>query len=143
MSLLTNAEVKAHGFRAFCRLAKPHVIQDMAQYERREAEVRGWRRATRNVYRPKLRRELLVDVFLEPLCDGFETTDRVLFEEHMKTVHGKRTVYGEAENWSKSIRRGWVSPKAKPEGTPLNKTLAAQVKTCPHGCGLVADRPQG
>ena len=133
--LLSAAEKKAHGFRGRCNLHRHHIISALPEYLRREYADKGWAKGTRNV-RLKNGDYQWMEVFLEPLCDGFETTDRAAFEDHMKTVHGKKTVYGEA--WSKSIRRGWVSPKAKAEGSPLTKTLAAQLETCP-SCGMSAE----
>jgi hypothetical protein len=136
MTLLSKAEQQAHGFRAVCNLSRAEAVSSLPHYLRREYDEKGYRKGVREIrLKSDWRR---VECYLIPLCDGFETTDRAAFEEHMKKVHGKANVYGHHENWSKSIRRGWVSPKTKPEGAALTKTLAAQVETCPD-CGLSAE----
>ncbi|HSV39889.1 MAG TPA: hypothetical protein VLI04_14115, partial [Nocardioidaceae bacterium] len=70
---------------------------------------------------------------------GFETTDKVAFEEHMKTLHNRKPAIGEWETFSKSIRRGWVSPRPGREKAPLKKAITELTVTC-DGCGLVIER---
>lgn len=133
-----TTKLKPGEFLARCNLSRPHVVSDLPEYLRREYAEKGWKKATRTVYRPKLRSALSVEVFLEPLCDGLETTDKAEFERHMREVHRKAEVRGEAENWVKSIKRGWVTPKAKREGAPLIKAITESTIACPE-CGLVME----
>ena len=128
---------KAPGqFRARCHLTKAHPITDLPHYLRREYEVKGWKKATRSVYDRKRRRDVTVECFLEPLCDGFETDDPAVYAEHMTKFHRKHQVNGEWETFSRSVRAGWRSPRLKPDGQ-LVKALEA-LSTCPT-CGLVAE----
>jgi hypothetical protein len=128
-------------FRATCNLAKPHPISLMAAYERREAEERGWKKGFREArVKGDTRR---TECYLEPLCDGFETTDKSAFVEHMATVHG-RTLTG----WSCSkganadlVNRAsgtWRTPRPGREGAPLKKAITEATVTC-EGCGLVME----
>lgn len=130
--------LKPGQFWATCNLSKPHPISEMAQYQRREAEEKGWKKGfreakVRGYYRMK-------ECYLEPLCDGFVTTDKAAFEAHMREVHGKAPVRGENSALVARATGRWRTPKAKPEGTPYvpTKAFVGATTTCP-GCGLVME----
>ena len=107
---------KAPGqFKARCALTKPHPLKDLPEYLRREYAVRGWKTGYRGIYSRKLRREVDVECYLEPLCDGFETTDRAVFEAHMKTVHGRKAVT--VNPLARLARSGYRGPRLTEEGT--------------------------
>lgn len=130
-------------FRARCALTKPHPIKDLPEYLSREYAEKGWPKGFREIYSRSARRELSRECFLEPLCDGFETTDPAAFVEHMKTTHGKREVKGDAETWLLGIRKMWSGPRLAVSGKPLTKAGVEATRTCA-SCGLVAevdDRP--
>lgn len=123
-------------FWARCHLVRPHPISELPMYLRREYEERGWKKGFREAVVKRTLR--MTECYLEPLCEGFETTDKAAFEQHMREVHGRKTVIGEWESFSKSIRRGWVSPRAGREGAPLKKAITEATTTC-DGCGLVME----
>lgn len=128
---------KATGqFRARCDLAKAHPVKDLPEYLRREYADKGWPKETREVYSRSARATVHRECFLEPLCEGFETTDPTAFAEHMKTVHGKNRVTGHSETFARSIMAGWRGPRLKPDGQPV-KALD-ELKTC-STCGLRAE----
>jgi hypothetical protein len=130
--------LKPGQFWATCNLTKPHPVRQMAEYQRREAEERGWKKGFREA---RVKRELRnTECYLEPLCEGFETTDKAAFEAHMRDVHGKSEVRGENSALVARATGRWRTPKAKPEGTPYTPTKAfvGEVVTCP-GCGLVME----
>lgn len=130
---------KAPGqFRARCRLTKPHPVKDLPEYLRREYAEKGWPKGTREIYSRKTRREVSTECFLEPLCEGFETSDPAAFDAHMKTAHGKGEVKGYAESWLLGIRKGWRPPRLSVEGKPLVKAAAEITRACPF-CGLIAE----
>ena len=123
-------------FKARCALTRPHPVKDLPEYLRREYEVRGWKRATRGIYSRKLRREASVECYLEPLCDGFETTDRGVFEDHMRTVHGKKPATGENAALMSRAQGTWRGPRLTEDGKPWSAD-DERTEIC-DGCGLVA-----
>jgi hypothetical protein len=130
-------QLKPGEFWGRCILVMPHPISELPMYLRREYEERGWKKGHREAMVKRKRR--MTECYLEPLCDGFETTDKAAFEQHMREVHGRKQVTGEWETFSKSIRRGWVSPRPGREGAPLKKAIVEGTVTC-EGCGLVMER---
>ncbi len=132
------SDLKPGEFRGRCNLAKPHAVSELPHYLRREYEEKGWRKGVRTV---RVRRDLRrVECFLEPLCDGFETTDKEAFEAHMRDVHGKSQMRGENAALVARATGRWRTPKAKPDGTPYvaTKAFVGQTTTC-EGCGLVME----
>jgi len=127
----TRPPLKPGEFRATCNLTRPHPISELPEYLRREYAANGWKQGYREV---RIRRALLtVECFLEPLCEGLDTTDRAVFEDHMTRVHGKRFSNGENAGLVRAAKGTWRTPAAKPF-TPDNLTVFA----CP-SCGLVAE----
>lgn len=134
---MSTTRLRPGEFRATCNLTKPHPISELPHYLRREYEEKGWKKGFREAVVKRDRRR--VECFLEPLCEGHVFTDRAVFEDHMTKVHGRRRHTGEWETFSASIKRGWVSPRAGREDTPLKKAVAERVVTC-DACGLVMER---
>lgn len=131
--------LKPGQFWATCNLMKTHPIRLLAEYQRREFKEKGWKTGFREV---RLRNGDYrnMECFLEPTCDGFETTDKAAFEAHMRDVHGKAPVRGENSALVARATGRWRTPKAKPEGTPYTptKALVGLTTTC-SGCGLVME----
>lgn len=68
-----------------------------------------------------------------PACEGFETTDKAAFEQHMRDEHGRGPAYvrSETESFGNSIRAGWRAPRLSATGQDLTKAAAEQLQTCP------------
>lgn len=64
-------------------------------------------------------------------CDGFETTDRVAFDEHMANLHGRKL------SGPKRRPSMWKPPRLTVDGRPWEDT-DGRTQTCPD-CGLVAE----
>lgn len=124
---------KAPGqFRARCTLTVAKLDAKLTVDERHEAKEKGYRRSYDRDSRNKVR------WFVHfPQCGGFETDDPAAFVEHMRTVHGKKEVKGEAEAWAQGIRKMWRGPRLTIEGKPL-QDKGGLTKTC-GSCGLVAE----
>lgn len=121
-------------FYGHCHATKPHPIKELPEYLRREYADKGWAKGYRNVYSRKARTTLSTECYLEPLCEGFETSDRAAFDAHMKEEHGKREVKGHWESVAKSVRAGW-----RPSLTTRRDVAAVhELQTCPE-CGMAAE----
>lgn len=121
-------------FYGVCRLTKPHPIKDLPPHLQRAMAENGWPKGWRNVYNRKAKRELRTECYLEPLCDGIETSDRAAFDAHMKEAHGRNEVKGHWESIAKSVRAGW-RPVLK---SRRDVVAAHDLQVCP-GCGLSAE----
>lgn len=135
---MDKPQLKPGEFWARCSLTKPHPISELPHYLRREYEEKGWKRAHREaVVKRRLKH---TECYLEPLCAGFETTDKAAFEQHMREVHGKRQVSGENASLVARATGRWRTPRPGREGaayTPT-KALAGLTTTCAC-CGLVME----
>jgi hypothetical protein len=120
-------------FRAVCRLRKPHRIDKMPDYLRRECEKRGWKKGFRTFYDGRFGKGIQRECFLEPLCAGFDTTDPKAFAVHMAEAHGKKP---SGPRQLKQGRGMWNGPRLTVEGKPFDDKGALQTCT---SCGLVAE----
>lgn len=125
------AEQRPGAFYARCNLART-VKEHLAKPEDKE-EAKRLELPRRQVERDHRGRPVWAWDF--PHAEGaYEFTDRASYLEHMGTHHrGGNKLSGV---W---LGGRWKGPRLTSEGKALPKAWDEVTRTCPHGCGLVAE----
>ena len=118
-------------FKAYCKQSRWVPLDEVLSWPAEEQP-----NTTTTKWDAKLKREVAI------VECAFGTTDPAAFDEHMKHVHRRQTVYGEHENLCKDVRKGWRGPRLLEEGRPWvdpsRRKGHSFTQTCAR-CGLIAE----